>query len=85
LNGILGGYDPQRTGTLKNLTYTKKIGLDIYQQDEPVFSFDVQVSATYKKDSIAQIDAIAAPEVAQPVENISFTKTSVQTLFKSSV
>jgi hypothetical protein len=85
LNGILGGYDPQRTGTLKNLTYTKKIGLDIYQQDEPVFSFDVQVSATYKKDSIAQIDAIAAPEVAQPVENISFTKTSVQTLFKSNV
>jgi hypothetical protein len=83
--GILGGYDPQRTGTLRNLTYTKKIGLDVYQQDEPVFAFDVQVSATYKKDSIAQLDALSVPEVAQKVENISFTKASVQTLFNSNI
>ena len=83
--GVLGGYDPQRTGTYRNLSYTKKIGLDVYQQDEPVFSFDVQVSTTYKKDSIAQLDALSVPEVAQIVENISFTKSSVQTLFNASI
>jgi hypothetical protein len=83
--GILGGYDPQRVGTLRNLSYTKKIGIDIYQQDEPVFSFDVQVTSTYKKDSIALVDAQSVPEVAQVVENISFTKESVQSLFRSNV
>ncbi len=81
--GILGGYDPQRVGTLRNLTYTKKIGIDVYQQDEPVFAFDIQVSSTYKKDSIAQLDSLSIPEVAQRVENISFTKTSVRTLQNS--
>lgn len=83
--GILGGYDPQRVGTLRNLSYTKKIGIDIYQQDDPVFAFDVQVSATYKKDSIALVDALSVPEVAKVVENITFTKTSVKSLYPSNV
>ena len=79
--GILGGYDPTRVGTLNNLTYTKKLGIDLYQQDEPVFSFDVQVSATYKKDSLAQLNAVSVPLVAQDVLNVTFTKESVKTLF----
>ena len=78
--GILGGYDPLRNTTLRNLSYSKKIGIDIYQQDEPVFSFDVQVSAVYKKDNIAQLDALANPTVAQEVENITFTKDAIRTL-----
>ena len=79
--GVIGGYDPTRVGTLKNLTYTKKIGLDLYQQDEPVFSFDIQVSSTYKKESLAQLTALSVPTVAKEVENITFTKSSVKTLF----
>jgi hypothetical protein len=78
--GVVGGYDPTRVGTLKNLTFTKKIGIDIYQQDDPVFSFDVQVSSTYKKDTLAQLTAVSIPVTTQEVSNVTFTKESVKTL-----
>jgi len=39
---------------VKNLTYTKKIGLDIYVKEESVFSFDIQVTSKYKADSPSQ-------------------------------
>lgn len=83
--GILGGYDPQRVGTLKNLTYTKKIGIDLYQQDQPVFSFDIQVSTTYKKDSLAQLEAVSVPQVAKQITNVSFNKTSVKQLYNNTL
>lgn len=48
--GRAGGF----SSTVKNLTYTKKIGLDIQVKDESVFSFDLQVTAKYKVDSPSQ-------------------------------
>ena len=48
--GRVGGF----SSSVKNLTYTKKIGLDIQVKDESVFSFDIQVSAKYKVDSPSQ-------------------------------
>ena len=36
---------------LKNLSYTKTIGIDINVKDETVFSFDVQVNAKYQPDT----------------------------------
>ena len=53
--GILGsGRVGGSSANLKNLTYTKKIGLDINVKDETLFSFDIQVSAKYKADSPSQ-------------------------------
>ena len=49
-NGRIGGF----ASTVKNLTYTKKIGIDILVKDESLFSFDVQVSSKYKVDSPSQ-------------------------------
>lgn len=40
--------------SIKNLTYTKKIGIDVNVKDESTFSFDVQVTAKYKADSPSQ-------------------------------
>jgi hypothetical protein len=48
--GRLGGSTTAR----KNLSYTKKIGIDIAVKDEALFSFDLQVSAKYKVDSPSQ-------------------------------
>lgn len=39
---------------VRNLSFTKKIGIDIAVKDESLFSFDVQVSAKYKVDSPSQ-------------------------------
>jgi len=50
--GKLGGVD-----NLINLTYVKKMGLDISVKDESTFSFDLQVSAKYKTDTPSQTSA----------------------------
>ena len=47
--GFIGGY---RIGqTLTNIKYQKKIGLDIFIKNQDPFSFDVQVSAQYIKET----------------------------------
>jgi hypothetical protein len=48
--GNIGGY--RSTGSLSNVTYTKKIGIDIKIRNEEVFSFDIQVSGKYKNDKL---------------------------------
>ena len=48
-SGNLGG-----TTNLVNLTYVKKIGIDIASQNSSTFSFDVQVSAMYKASTPSQ-------------------------------
>jgi hypothetical protein len=47
--GRVGGDD-----SLINLTYIKKVGVDIMVKDESTFSFDVQVTAKYKADTPSQ-------------------------------
>lgn len=48
--GYVGGW--RESGTLKNITYTKKIGIDIKVSNEELFSFDVIVSGSYTKTSL---------------------------------
>lgn len=47
--GRIGGVD-----NLINITYVKKIGVDIAVKDESIFSFDLQVSSKYKTDTPSQ-------------------------------
>ncbi len=48
--GYVGGL--RQAGNLKNITYTKKIGIDIQVMNEELFSFDVLVSGSYTKTSL---------------------------------
>jgi len=48
--GFVGGW--RSAGNLKNITYTKKIGIDIQVKNEDLFSFDVLVSGSYTKTSL---------------------------------
>jgi hypothetical protein len=48
--GYIGGW--RKSGNLSNITYTKKIGIDIQIQNEDSFSFDVQVTGSYKNDTL---------------------------------
>jgi hypothetical protein len=77
--GIVGGYDSSTTPP-RNLTYSRRIGLDVYAQDETVFSFDVQVSTTYKKTSLSQVIAAAVPTVNKEQQNIVYNKNTIKTL-----
>lgn len=52
-SGNIGGYG--RTVKPTNLTYTKKLGLDFVIKDEGIFSFDIEVTAKYKPDSVSAV------------------------------
>jgi len=76
--GIIGGYNSGTPPT--NLTYGRRIGIDIYQQDTTAFSFDVQVSATYKKTSLTQVISTASPAVNTQAQNIVYDKYTIKSL-----
>jgi len=48
--GYIGGF--RKSGDLSNITYTKKIGIDIQIKNEDSFSFDVQVTGSYKNETL---------------------------------
>lgn len=48
--GYIGGW--RKSGNLSNITYTKKIGVDIQVKNEDIFSFDVQVTGAYQNDTL---------------------------------
>jgi hypothetical protein len=47
--GYIGGY--KTDGTLTNIKYSKKLGIDLILKDDSPFSFDLQVSAQYIKET----------------------------------
>ena len=49
--GYIGGY--RKSGTIRNVTYTKKIGIDIKVNNEELFSFDLSISGSYSKTALA--------------------------------
>jgi hypothetical protein len=78
--GIVGGYSAASSTAPTNLTYGRRIGIDIYAQDEPAFSFDIQVSAVYKKTSLSQVISKGTPAVNKQLQNIVYTKDTIKTL-----
>lgn len=49
-SGYIGGW--RKAGNLTNITYTKKIGIDIQVLNSDIFSFDVQVTGSYKNNTL---------------------------------
>jgi hypothetical protein len=49
-SGYIGGW--RKSGILTNITYTKKIGLDIQIYNDQAFSFDVQVTGAYQNNTL---------------------------------
>jgi hypothetical protein len=49
-SGYIGGW--RKSGNLTNITYTKKIGIDIQVLNSDIFSFDVQVTGSYKNNTL---------------------------------
>ena len=47
--GNVGGF--RISGPLKNIKYSKKIGIDIYVKNDVPFSFDLEVGTQYKKET----------------------------------
>ena len=80
-NGIVGGYNPLQTVPPTNLTYVKQIGLDLYQYNQTIFSFDIQVAATYQKDSLVQLFQTGLPSTSKNVPEVTYSKSTIKTIF----
>jgi hypothetical protein len=80
-DGIVGGYDPLSSVPPKNLSYVRKIGLDITQLDLSMISFDIQVSATYQKDSTVQVLDPGIPTKISTTKNIINRKSDIKKIF----
>jgi hypothetical protein len=62
--GYIGGW--RKAGNLSNITYTKKVGIDIQVKNEDIFSFDVQVTGSYQNDTLV------APNFDSGVKALNF-------------
>lgn len=70
--GYIGGW--RKPNTLKNVKYTKTVGLDIYTIDS-VFSFDITVRTQYEKETavVTPISGISYQSNQAMISNISPT------------
>lgn len=73
--GKIGGYDTSSQIQPTNLTFAKKIGLDLYVKDEAPFSFDIMIKASYARESLTQV--VQAPGF------IDRTRRAVRDFFKT--
>jgi len=60
--GYIGGF--RADGNPTNITYSKKIGIDIQVRNQSPFSFDVQVTGKYKNDTLS------APNFSSTTRNV---------------
>jgi hypothetical protein len=70
--GYVGGF--RSSGTITNITYTKKVGIDIQVRDQSLFSFDIEVSVKYEQDSLVQ--PVFVPNVA--LDRLNVIRNQVQ-------
>ena len=49
--GYIGGF--RANGNPTNITYTKKLGIDIQVRNQSPFSFDIEVTSKYKNDTLS--------------------------------
>ncbi len=63
-SGYIGGW--RKSGALSNITYSKKIGIDIQILNGDTYSFDVQVTGAYQNDTLV------APNFDSGVNTINF-------------
>jgi hypothetical protein len=55
---------------ITNLTYTKEIGFDIYDENDNLFSFDLEVTARYKPDGLS-MDKIPVKKIGLALDDIA--------------
>ena len=68
-SGGLGNIAGDTTGATTNVTYTKRIGLDIYTAANDVYQFDLEFFAKYKSDNL-NINVFPSATVSQSLGDL---------------
>jgi hypothetical protein len=66
------------TGATVNVTYSKRLGFDVYTSINDVFQFDVEVFATYRSDKL-NIDTFPAATISKSLSNLEKIVSSLST------
>tara|TARA_R110001592_G_scaffold120545_3_gene324997 strand:- start:73702 stop:77532 length:3831 start_codon:yes stop_codon:yes gene_type:complete len=90
-SGGLGSIAGDSTGSTVNVTYAKKIGVDIYPTLNDVFQFDIEIFAKYRSDNL-NLDVFPSATVSQGLGDLekvigqlnpSVTETKVNQIVKT--
>jgi hypothetical protein len=73
----LGNIAGDETGSTVNLTYSKKIGFDIYPNNKDVVQFDVEVFAKYRSDRLS-IDVFPKATVTRGLNDLEKVVASLR-------
>ena len=65
----LGNIGGDETGSTVNLTYSKRIGFDLYPNNSDVVQFDIEISAKYRSDRLS-IDVFPTATVAKGLNDL---------------
>ena len=58
------------TGATINLTYSKRIGFDILDSNDNLYSFDIEIFAKYQSDTLSE-DKFPVKTVQTSIDDIS--------------
>jgi len=65
----IGNIAGDQNGSIVNLTYAKRIGIDIYPNNSDVVQFDIEISAKYRSDRLS-IDVFPAATVTKGLSDL---------------
>ena len=68
-SGGIGNIAGDSTGATTNLTFSKKIGFDIYPNGVEPYQFDVEIFAKYKSDNL-NVDVFPAATVTKGLNDL---------------
>jgi len=84
--GIIGGFDQaaltqitEKSASI-NLIYTRTLGFDVYVRNKTPFSFDVNLTAKYRRESLSQKTDIIGKKVSKNREQIRVKKSQIKNL-----
>jgi len=70
--GGLGNIAGDSTGATVNVTYAKKIGVDIYPDINTVFQYDIEIFAKYRSDNL-NLDVFPSATVSRGLGDLEKT------------
>ena len=75
-SGGLGNVAGDSTGATVNVTYSKKIGFDIYPNNQDVYQYDIAVFAKYRSDNL-NIDVFPSKTVTKGLSDLEKVLTKL--------
>lgn len=75
-NDGMGNIAGDISGATTNITYSKKIGIDLYDIDKEVYSYDIEISSKYKSDNL-KLEQLPVRSLQVAIDDVTKTIASM--------